>query len=201
MSNRYKLPVPLNFWDKYGKAILASLFMVAFTVSLVGYSYLRLFGKSPDVTEVLFRETEYEVIAIHQAVVRPGQTGSPLTIKLVPTSVLTVTMPVTISVTELDPGYVVLHGEREQTFTISADHAQVQMGFDVVNTVGVPSTLRFEVTVVDSQSRPRSGVLGIRVSRLSVEQFALVSAVITGVVSGWLFFGRELVKVLLSKRR
>ena len=70
-SEKYRLPARLDFLDQYGKIILTILVVALFAASLIGYVYLNFFGKSLDVTEVLIREGDYDVMAIHQATVMP----------------------------------------------------------------------------------------------------------------------------------
>jgi hypothetical protein len=197
----YNLPAPLNFWDKYGRTTLTLLIVLLFVASLAGYIYLNFFSESLDVTETLIRRAEYDVVVIHQASVRPGQTECPLTVKLVPKVSITATIPVTVSISELSPTYVVMYGEQERVFVLPTSHTHVQTKFDVVNTTNLPDKLKFRITVTYDQFASVSETLHINVSRLSIKRFALISTLVTGVIGIWLFIGQEVFKSLLPRRR
>lgn len=194
MSQNYNLPAPLGLYDKYGKAILTLLMVLLFILSVIGYIFLNFFSKPPDVPETVASTKDYEVIAIHKASVRPGDEENTLTVKVVPNSNLATETIVSVKITELNPTLVILNDEREKSFTLPNDRAQMQAHFDVVNIPGLPNNINFKIEVKQDEQLIADKVIAIKLSKITSQQFALMTAVLTGLVSLWLFFGQEVLK-------
>lgn len=201
MSQNYKLPAPLDFSDKYGKAILTSVMAILFVLSLGGYVYLNFFSKPPGVTDSIVTTNDYEIIAIHQSAVRPGDEKNTFTVKVVPNSGLTTEIPVSVKITEMNPALVILYDEREKSFKLPTDQAQMQAHFDLINVSNLPDNINFKVEVKQSDTSVTEKTISIKVSKISSQQFALISALVTGLISLWLFFGQEILKSRVSSKK
>jgi hypothetical protein len=192
MSGKYNLPSELTFFDKYGNLILKALLTLLFATSIIGYFYLRWAIKPKDVTDPLYEGKYYSLLALHHAKVRPAESDSPLTIKVHPQSVLTVTTPVTVVVRELNPEYTTLEGEFQRTFYLPSDRGTLITQFDVQDPIRSPDQVSFSVTVFFGKREPLEREVEIQVANLSTERVALLSAIITGFLSVWQWIGKEL---------
>jgi len=197
---RYALPAELTFFDKYGWPMLIGVFVLLFVVSLVFYLYLQLTDVSLNVTETIYDGQNCTVIVLHQGSVRPGQVNSPLIVKVIPHSTLTTTLPVTITVTELNPEHILLQGEHQQSFVLPSDQAQMRWSFDVLNSPGLPNESLFQVTAQIGRNQLVNEIISIAVAPLSAKYFAFLSLVVTGALSVLAFIAKQLISNYLAKK-